>query len=56
MKIQFQQKLLLICVSDRHKIHQMCNKAADYSLVELKLSADWFVISKMNKKLLRLLT
>ena len=34
----------------------MCNKAADYSLVELKLSADWFVISKMIKKLLRLLT
>ena len=36
---------------DKYKTQRMCDKAADDSLAALKLIPDWFVTSKMIKKL-----
>ena len=38
-------------VPDEYKTHQMCDKAADSCLAALKFLSDWFVGSKMIKKL-----
>ena len=40
---------------DRYKIQEMCSKSVDDFLPALKLVPDWFVISKMIKKLLTVL-
>ena len=38
-------------VPDQYKTHQMCDKAVDSCLTALKFVPDWFVGSKMIKKL-----
>ena len=37
---------------DRYKTQEMCNKAVDDFLPALKFVRDWFVTSKMIKRLL----
>ena len=37
--------------SDKYKTQRMCDEAVDDSLPALKLIPDWFVTSKMIKKL-----
>ena len=38
-------------VPDQYKTQQMCDKAVDDCLATLKFVPDWFVTSKMIKKL-----
>ena len=39
-------------VPDQYKTQQMCDEAVDDCLAALKFTPDWFVTSKMIKKLL----
>ena len=39
-------------VPDQYMIQQICDRAVDYCLAELKLVFDWFITSKMIKMLL----
>ena len=42
---------LIIYCPDEYKIQRMCDEAVDDSLAALKLVLDWFVTSKMIKKI-----
>ena len=42
---------LIIYCPDKYKTQRMCDEAVDDSLVALKLISDWFVTSKIIKKL-----
>ena len=44
----------LIYIPDQYKTQQMCDKAADDFLPTLNFVPDWFVTSRMIKKLLLL--
>ena len=44
------------CVPDQYMIQQICDRAVDDCLAELKLVFDWFITSKMIKMLLLLCT
>ena len=41
----------IVYCPDKYKTQRMCNEAVDDSLAVLKLTPDWFVTSKMIKKL-----
>ena len=43
-------------VPDQYMIQQICDRAVDDCLAELKLVFDWFITSKMIKMLLLLCT
>ena len=42
---------LIVYCPDKYITQKMCDEALDYSLTALKLIFDWFVTSKMIKKL-----
>ena len=41
----------MVYYPDKYKTQRMCDEAVDDSLASLKLISDWFVTSKMIKKL-----
>ena len=50
-KVASENPFLMVHCPDKYKTQKRCDKAVDYSLPALKLTLDWFVTSKMIKKL-----
>ena len=51
-RIISEDPFMLVYCRDRHKSNKMCDEAIDDCLLALKFIPDWFVTSKMIKKLL----
>ena len=51
-KAVYEDPFLIVYCPDNYIIQKMCNEAVDDSVAVLKLIPDWFVSSKMIKKLL----
>ena len=47
---------LIVNFPDKYKAQRMCDETVDDSLAVLKLTPDWFLTSRMIKKLLLLYT
>ena len=50
-RVVSEDPFLTVYCPDQNKTQRMCDEAVDYSLAALKLIPDWFVTSKMIKKL-----
>ena len=51
MKLLMKIFFLIVYCPDKYIAQKMCAEALDYSLAVLKLIPDWFVTTKMIKKL-----
>ena len=51
MTVVSEDPFLIVHSPDKYITQRMCDKAVDDSLAALKLIPDWFVTSKMIKKL-----
>ena len=54
-KVVSKDSFLIVYCLDKYKSQRMCEEAVDDSLAALKLISDWFVTSKMIKKLFTVL-
>ena len=50
-RVVSQDPFFIVYCPDKYKFQRMCDEAVDDSLAALKLVPDWFVTSKMIKKL-----
>ena len=50
-RVASEDPFLIVCYRNIYKIQRMCEQAVDDSLAALTLIPDWFVTSKMIKKL-----
>ena len=51
-RVIYEDPFMLVYCPDRYKTQKMCDEAVDDCLAALKFIPDWFVTSKMIKKLL----
>ena len=49
--MKYVTEFLTVCCPDKYVTQKMCDEAVDDSLATLKIFPDWFVTSKMVKKL-----
>ena len=50
-RVVSEDPFLIVYCPDKYKTQRMCDEAVDDSLVALKLVPDWFITSKIIKKL-----
>ena len=50
-KVVSENTFLIVYCPDKYKTQRMCDEAVDDCLAALKLIPDWFLTSKMIKKL-----
>ena len=50
-RVASEDPFMLVYCPDKYKSQRMCDEAVDHCLTVLKFIPDWFVTSKMIKKL-----